>query len=174
MDIQPQTPVPQPLEPAPSEGGPTPPDFRLLAPWAALALAVGIFASVTTDAWSNARQEADAYHASTPMITSRAKLASLQAAAGESRILDPLAQYGFGHRFVCRQLFARFRTDEMGSVFEIVRRHNASLAAPALPGPRGWLVSVGGACTHEATQRAISDFAADPDVVSVEPHYVGI
>lgn len=174
MDIQPQTPMQQPPALAPNEGGRTPSNFQRFAPWAALVLVIGILAWVTVESWSQTWQEVDSYHATASVIMSRAKLASIQAAAPGDRILDPLPQYAFEHQFICRELLVRFRTDEMGPVGEIVRRHNAELAAPALPGPRGWLVSVKGPCAHQALQDALNDFAADPEVVSVSPHYFGI
>ncbi|MBI3304943.1 hypothetical protein HYZ80_01285 [Candidatus Parcubacteria bacterium] len=174
MDIQPPTSFQQPSASAPNEGSQTRFGSRSVAPWMALALVVGVFTGVTTDSWSKTWQEVDSYHATASVPASRAKLASIQAAVSENDILDPSPQYGFGHRLVCRELLVRFRTDAMGSVLGIVRRHNAEIADPVLPGPRGWLVSVGGACTHGALQAAISDFAADPDVVSVGPHYIGI
>lgn len=171
--MQPQVPV-QPLAPAPSEGGKRRFDARRFVPWLVLALVVGILAWFTLDSWSKTWQEVDSYNATASVIIGRAKLASIQSGMPGNDILDPLPQFAFGHRFVCREILAQFRTDEMGRVWDIVRRHNAELASPALPGPRGWLVSVGGACTHEAVQNSINDFSADPDVVSVGPHYVGI
>ena len=178
MDIQPQTSVQQPPAPAPApapnEGGRTASGIRRLVPWFALALITGILAWVTVDAWSKTWQEVDSYNATASLIIGRATLASLQPVTSGNDILDPIPPYAFTHRFVCRELLARFRTDEMGGVSEIVRRHNASLAAPAMPGPRGWLVSVNGPCTHQALQDALTDFAADPEVVLVSPHYVGM